>query len=160
MKRLQSISPKEASEAKDNTPEKPQGLEAQGASAVYVAKNRPEATFGHVTTVKTNPHYRSDHVDCVWAHMLISQILTMELPPKNTDYKDQTYWDKRYEEEESYDWFSRYSAFKNLVEKTIPVDSSILMLGNHFHVHSLDSGIMKILVLSQNWIEDIFTFGK
>ena len=55
----------------------------------------------------------------------------MELPVNNTIYKEQSYWDERFEQEESYDWFTSYSAFRELMKTTLKHDSKlkILMLG-------------------------------
>lgn len=53
----------------------------------------------------------------------------MELPDRNTDYRDQSYWDNRYQKEEVFDWFSDYEAFKHLLQEDIKYSDKILILG-------------------------------
>ncbi|XP_045213380.2 EEF1A lysine methyltransferase 4-like [Mercenaria mercenaria] len=53
----------------------------------------------------------------------------MELPANNADYREQDYWDTRYQTEEKYDWFSAYSSFRNLLKNDIKSEDKILMLG-------------------------------
>ncbi|CAG2245881.1 EEF1AKMT4 [Mytilus edulis] len=53
----------------------------------------------------------------------------MELPDRNTDYRDQSYWDDRYSKEKAFDWFSDYEAFKHLLKDDIKTADKILILG-------------------------------
>lgn len=53
----------------------------------------------------------------------------MDLPDKNTDYRDQSYWDNRYSKEEVFDWFSDYKKFKHLLQQDVKPTDKILILG-------------------------------
>ena len=53
----------------------------------------------------------------------------MELPKKNENYAEQSYWDERFKNEDSYEWFAGYRAFRNHVKDTIKPSDHILMLG-------------------------------
>ena len=53
----------------------------------------------------------------------------MEIPRNNEDYRTLEYWDKRYEEEESYEWFMGYGAFRHLMNRDIKTSDTILTLG-------------------------------
>ncbi|XP_060574062.1 EEF1A lysine methyltransferase 4-like isoform X2 [Ruditapes philippinarum] len=53
----------------------------------------------------------------------------MEPPANNADYREQDYWDTRYQTEEKYDWFSAYSSFRHHLVNDVKPDHKILMLG-------------------------------
>ena len=53
----------------------------------------------------------------------------MEIPKNNEDYRKLEYWDGRYKEEESYDWFTGYEAFRHLLVEDVNVSDKILHLG-------------------------------
>ena len=53
----------------------------------------------------------------------------MELPDRNTDYRDKSYWDDRYSKEKAFDWFSDYEEFKHLLKDDIKPADKILILG-------------------------------
>ncbi|KAF9158423.1 hypothetical protein DFQ26_007655 [Actinomortierella ambigua] len=53
-----------------------------------------------------------------------------EVPDDPTAYKRQEYWDERYTQEESFDWFKTYADLQPLLSQHIPdKNSRILMLG-------------------------------
>ena len=54
---------------------------------------------------------------------------SMEIPKNNEDYRKLDYWDKRYKEEDSYDWFTGYESFKDLLVQDISKSDLILNLG-------------------------------
>jgi hypothetical protein len=56
----------------------------------------------------------------------------MEPPANNADYREQDYWDTRYQTEEKYDWFSAYSSFRHHLVNDVKPDQKILMLGKDF----------------------------
>ena len=69
----------------------------------------------------------------------------MDLPLNNGEYKRREYWDERYKNEEKYDWFTAYSAFKELVVASISPNDKILMLGKYlFEVGLLQYSGMKV----------------
>ncbi|PWA68762.1 hypothetical protein CTI12_AA304380 [Artemisia annua] len=45
------------------------------------------------------------------------------------NYGDAVYWDARYVNEASFDWYQRYHALRPFVRKYIPLDSRVLMVG-------------------------------
>ena len=47
----------------------------------------------------------------------------------NSKYKTLEYWDERYKEEESFEWFGGYSNFKNVTENYMQKNDKILVLG-------------------------------
>jgi EEF1A lysine methyltransferase 4 len=51
------------------------------------------------------------------------------LPEHNSSYKDQQYWNKRYEQEEEFDWFKKWEDLKGVLSGCIHQDDRILMLG-------------------------------
>lgn len=53
----------------------------------------------------------------------------MDLPTNNEDYREQSYWDTRYKDEDKYDWFSSYAAFQQLLRQDLRVTDKILTLG-------------------------------
>ena len=53
----------------------------------------------------------------------------MELPEHNDSYGNQTYWDDRYSNEESSEWFAAYEKFRDLILDTVKKSDRILMLG-------------------------------
>ncbi|XP_052782902.1 EEF1A lysine methyltransferase 4-like [Mya arenaria] len=53
----------------------------------------------------------------------------MELPGRNSDYREKSYWDERYTTEESYDWFTGYSSFQHLLRRDILPQQHILTIG-------------------------------
>lgn len=53
----------------------------------------------------------------------------MELPANNEDYREQTYWDTRYQKEDKYDWFSSYISFQHLLSQDVKPTDKILTLG-------------------------------
>ena len=55
----------------------------------------------------------------------------MELPANNADYREQDYWDTRYQTEEKYDWFSAYSSFRHHLIHDVKPEHKILMLGKN-----------------------------
>ena len=59
----------------------------------------------------------------------------MELPINNKFYKEQVYWDERFEQEDSYDWFIKYEKIKSLMDSTFDQkkisEMKILILGKN-----------------------------
>ena len=53
----------------------------------------------------------------------------LELPDDNATYKEQEYWEERFEKEESYDWLCDYAQFRHLLLPLLKPDSRILILG-------------------------------
>lgn len=53
----------------------------------------------------------------------------MDLPDTNDSYASKTYWNNRYFNEDSFDWFVPYKNFRELILQTISVGDKILMLG-------------------------------
>ena len=53
----------------------------------------------------------------------------MELPKSNNTYALKEYWDTRYKQEETFDWFAKYDTFKSHIYKTIKQSDRILNLG-------------------------------
>lgn len=51
------------------------------------------------------------------------------MPEKNVDYSSLTYWNERYEAEESFEWCKSYSDFRELIRKEVLPTDRILMLG-------------------------------
>ncbi|KAM6948206.1 EEF1A lysine methyltransferase 4 [Aplochiton taeniatus] len=51
------------------------------------------------------------------------------LPDHNSRYKDVDYWDERYKNEQSFEWFGEFSKFQHLLEKHVRKDDAILVLG-------------------------------
>ena len=47
----------------------------------------------------------------------------------NERYAEKNYWDERYKIEESFDWFVKYEAFRDLMKKTVQPGHRILNLG-------------------------------
>ncbi|KAG0222933.1 hypothetical protein BGW41_005788 [Actinomortierella wolfii] len=53
-----------------------------------------------------------------------------EVPDDPTAYKRQEYWDERYTQEESFDWFKTYADLQPFITRQIPdKNARILMLG-------------------------------
>ena len=57
----------------------------------------------------------------------------MELPVDSTSYKEEAYWDERFENEDSYDWFVGYEKIRDLMDITFRdkniAQMKILILG-------------------------------
>ncbi|XP_072525110.1 EEF1A lysine methyltransferase 4 [Salminus brasiliensis] len=51
------------------------------------------------------------------------------LPDSNAKYKNVEYWNKRYETEESFEWFGDFSKFQHLLLQHVGKHEPILMLG-------------------------------
>lgn len=51
------------------------------------------------------------------------------LPEHNSSYKDQEYWNTRYEQEEEFDWFKKWDDLKHVLTGCLDQKDSILMLG-------------------------------
>jgi len=58
----------------------------------------------------------------------------------NKKYKLVDYWNERYKEEESFEWFGEWFKFKSVINKKITYNDQILILG--FYIN--------ILILIQN----------
>uniref|UniRef100_H2Z6S3 EEF1A lysine methyltransferase 4 n=1 Tax=Ciona savignyi TaxID=51511 RepID=H2Z6S3_CIOSA len=56
----------------------------------------------------------------------------------NKLYKEKEYWDHRYENEDSYDWFKSYDDFKNVLKDHMDKNDKILILGCGNSPFSLD----------------------
>ncbi|KAL3862744.1 hypothetical protein ACJMK2_008697 [Sinanodonta woodiana] len=54
---------------------------------------------------------------------------SLTLPELNEDYAEKNYWDKRFESEETYDWFADFKAFRHLLREDLKENHKILMLG-------------------------------
>lgn len=39
----------------------------------------------------------------------------MDIPEDNTQYGRREYWDERFGQEDEYDWFRKYSSFRDLL---------------------------------------------
>eukprot|EP00128_Syssomonas_multiformis_P002948 Colp12_sorted_trinity150504_noHs@2968 len=50
-------------------------------------------------------------------------------PEHNDEYAKKDYWEERYEQEESYEWFRGYKDFRDLVLKYVKRTDTILMVG-------------------------------
>jgi hypothetical protein len=48
----------------------------------------------------------------------------LKIPEKNSVYSEKSYWEQRFQVEESYDWLGKYSDFGHLLEKHIPQPST------------------------------------
>lgn len=48
----------------------------------------------------------------------------------NLKYKCLDYWNERYKEEETFEWFGEYAMFKSVLKKIITPNDRILVLGN------------------------------
>jgi hypothetical protein len=48
----------------------------------------------------------------------------------NLKYKCLDYWNERYKEEESFEWFGEYRMFKSILKNIIAPMDKILVLGN------------------------------
>ncbi len=58
--------------------------------------------------------------------------MNTELPVNNILYKEQSYWDERFEAEDTYEWFAGFEKFKSLVDSALSSKDSraqVLMLG-------------------------------
>ena len=53
----------------------------------------------------------------------------MEVPEDNKEYLQAEYWDKRYSEEQSYDWLLTYEKLAVHLQPLLHPDSRILVLG-------------------------------
>ncbi|XP_066295909.1 EEF1A lysine methyltransferase 4-like [Branchiostoma lanceolatum] len=51
------------------------------------------------------------------------------LPQDVREYAKKEYWDRRYEEEDSFEWFKGYDSFRDLVLRNVKKTDKILMLG-------------------------------
>ncbi|XP_019628085.1 PREDICTED: endothelin-converting enzyme 2-like [Branchiostoma belcheri] len=51
------------------------------------------------------------------------------VPQDVREYAKKEYWDRRYEEEDSFEWFKGYESFRHLVLESIKKTDKILMLG-------------------------------
>ena len=71
---------------------------------------------------------------------------SMELPVDNTS-KEEAYWDERFENEDSYDWFVGYEKIKDLMDVTFRekkiAQMKILILGEK-HVHVLTNSCYQL----------------
>ncbi|MCO5574593.1 hypothetical protein L7F22_028381 [Adiantum nelumboides] len=52
-----------------------------------------------------------------------------EPPPDVSAYQQPSYWDKRFEEEEHYEWFKDYSHFRHLILRHVQPSDRVLELG-------------------------------
>ena len=72
---------------------------------------------------------------------------SMELPVDNASYKEEAYWDERFENEDSYDWFVGYEKIKDLMDVTFRekkfAQMKILILGEK-HVHVLTNSCYQL----------------
>jgi hypothetical protein len=50
----------------------------------------------------------------------------------NMKYKLVDYWNERYKEEESFEWFGEWSKFRSVINKKINHDDEILILGKQY----------------------------
>ena len=59
--------------------------------------------------------------------------VTAELPVQNNLYKELSYWNDRFQNEDSYDWFMTFEKFKGIMQETLGRNHQlkILMLGKH-----------------------------
>ncbi len=48
---------------------------------------------------------------------------------KNSRYKCLEYWNERYQDEESFEWFGEYARFKQVLRKILLPTDKILTLG-------------------------------
>jgi len=58
--------------------------------------------------------------------------LSLGLPPENADYKDQFYWNNRFEQEDSYEWLANYDEIKVILRSILDrfgTKARILQLG-------------------------------
>ena len=69
------------------------------------------------------------------------------LPPSNEGYGQREYWDERYREEESFDWFVGYSKIRDLVLRLVGARDSILNLGLDFLSFCFAQSFVSILVV-------------
>lgn len=53
----------------------------------------------------------------------------MDLPEKNSSYKLQEYWDRRFSKEDNFEWCRSYKDFKHLIFEHVNRSDRILMLG-------------------------------
>ena len=69
---------------------------------------------------------------CTPGRLLCSQfggMATAEPPAHVSRYADAEYWDERFQEEESYEWFRGYDSFRHLVERSVKPHHRVLILG-------------------------------
>ena len=52
------------------------------------------------------------------------------LPECNAGYYEKNYWDDRYSQEESFDWFVKYDVIRDLLSNSTKKSDVILNLGN------------------------------
>ena len=55
--------------------------------------------------------------------------MSSPLPESNLQYLHGDYWNKRFENEQQYDWFKDFGEFKHLCIRHLQSDHSILILG-------------------------------
>ena len=53
----------------------------------------------------------------------------MDFPKFNSTYNEKEYWDKRYENEEHYEWFAGYKPYRDILRSNIKTTDRILTLG-------------------------------
>ncbi|XP_054756592.2 EEF1A lysine methyltransferase 4-like [Lytechinus pictus] len=68
---------------------------------------------------------------CVYCHftMATATTETRKMRPKRPDFTTESYWNERFQGEESFDWLLEYQQFSHLVEKYVDKHERILMLG-------------------------------
>ena len=60
---------------------------------------------------------------------MVARAQASTLPPANAGYLEPAYWDARFSEEETYEWFREYESFRHLVERSCAPSSRILVVG-------------------------------
>ena len=80
----------------------------------------------------------------------------MEIPQNNEDYRKLEYWDERYKEEESYDWFTGYDSFRHLLVQDVNKSDRILHLGNAvLCIHCLSYRFCELVLSSNHKISSV-----
>jgi hypothetical protein len=53
----------------------------------------------------------------------------------NLKYKCLEYWNERYKDEETFEWFGEYAMFKSVLKQIITPMDKILVLGNFMFIY-------------------------
>uniref|UniRef100_H3GHU4 Methyltransferase domain-containing protein n=1 Tax=Phytophthora ramorum TaxID=164328 RepID=H3GHU4_PHYRM len=82
--------------------------------------------------------------------------MTEYLPEDNRTYKEKSYWDSRFDGEESYDWLARYENVAELLSKYVQPSDRILMYKAGFHnITNIDFSKVVIERMSAKYSEEM-----
>ena len=66
---------------------------------------------------ETNPSFKSNGENC------------SKTPKDNSQYREQTYWEKRFQTEDQYEWLCAYNDLQDYIKRDLKEEDKIIVLG-------------------------------